>query len=167
MATAKVGADRALPVPNARSPLPDMLVADDSPTILYAITCLLEHYRIATVTGRVQNVSTLMDAVARHEPEYLLIDAEMPGMSGLRTTLVLSQMYPEMKIILMSMDTSLYFRNACMYSGAFAFIDKSKLLSELGKLIPAVPGQAEVSEAPKEPVEGKHRGSKARQDREL
>jgi DNA-binding NarL/FixJ family response regulator len=149
MATAKIGVDHALPVASARSLLPEMLVADDSPTALYAITCLLEHYRIATVVGRAQTVSAIMDAVARHQPEYLLLDAEMPSMSGLRTTLVLSQMYPEMKIILMSMDTSLYFRNACIYSGAFAFINKSKFLSELGKLIP---GQAEAAEAPEQPA---------------
>lgn len=147
MATAKVGLDRELRVPGVCSPLPEMLVADDSSTILYAIACLLEHYGIARVTDRVQTVAAMMEALARHKPEYVLLDAEMTGMSGLRMTLVLSQMYPEMKIILMSMNTSPYLRNASMCSGAFAFIDKSKFLTELGKLMPAVPRSGKVSEA--------------------
>jgi CheY-like chemotaxis protein len=61
----------------------------------------------------------------------VLLDADMPGMSGLRTALLISQLHPEVKIILMSMDTSAQFRAACAGCGAAAMIYKPKFLNEL------------------------------------
>jgi CheY-like chemotaxis protein len=72
-----------------------------------------------------------------------LMDADMPGMSGLRTALLLSQMAPATEIVLMSMDTGPRFRAACAGCGAKAVIYKPKFLRELSALLerPLRPGQ--------------------------
>ncbi len=111
------------------------LVVDDSATILHAICTLLEHHEIVEIAGRAEGGQEAIDAVLELKPELVLMDADMPGMSGLRTALLLSQMLPETGIILMSMDTSAQFRAACAGCGANAVIYKPKFLRELSTLL--------------------------------
>jgi CheY-like chemotaxis protein len=107
------------------------LVVDDSTTILHAICTLLEHHKIVEVVGRAENGPETIDRIAELQPELVLLDADMPGMSGLRAALLISQMHPDIEIILMSMDTSPQFRAACAGCGATAMIYKPKFLREL------------------------------------
>ena len=107
------------------------LVADDSATILHAMCTLLEHHKIVEIVGRAESGSEAIDRVSELQPELVLLDADMPGMSGLRTALLISQMHPQVEIILMSMDTSAHFRTACAGCGASAMIYKPRFLQEL------------------------------------
>ncbi|MBZ5507718.1 MAG: response regulator transcription factor [Acidobacteriia bacterium] len=111
------------------------LVVDDSATILHAICTLLEHHEILEIAGRAESGQEAIDAVIQLKPELVVMDADMPGMSGLRTALLLSQMAPETRIILLSMDTSPQFRAACAGCGANAVIYKPKFLRELSTLL--------------------------------
>src|SRR5438445_5490295 len=67
------------------------LVVDDSPTILHALCSLLEHHQIVDVVGRSESASDAIDTVQFLKPDLLLMDADMPGMSGLRASLVMTQ----------------------------------------------------------------------------
>ena len=111
------------------------LIVDDSATILHAICTLLEHHEIVEITGRAESGQEAIDAVIQLKPELVIMDADMPGMSGLRTALLLSQMSPETAIILLSMDTSPQFRAACAGCGARTVIYKPKFLRELSTLL--------------------------------
>jgi DNA-binding response OmpR family regulator len=103
------------------------LVVDDSETILHAICALLEYHDVVEVAGRAESGRQTIDTI--------LVDADMPGMSGLRTALLLSQVAPTTEIILMSMDTSAQFRAACEGCGAKAVIYKPRFLRELSVLL--------------------------------
>jgi DNA-binding NarL/FixJ family response regulator len=111
------------------------LVVDDSETILHAICSLLEHHDMVQVAGRAESGTQALDAVLELKPDMVLMDADMPGMSGLRTALLLSQMAPGTEVILMSMDTSQCFREACAGCGARAVIYKPRFLRELSVLL--------------------------------
>ena len=111
------------------------LVVDDSETILHAICTLLEHHDLVEVAGRAESGTQAVDSVLELKPDLVLIDADMPGMSGLRTALLLSQMAPATEVILMSMDTSPRFRAACSGCGAKAVIYKPRFLRELSALL--------------------------------
>ena len=111
------------------------LVVDDSATILHAICTLLEHHDVVDVAGRAESGQQTIDTALELKPEMVLIDADMPGMSGLRTALLLSQMLPETAIVLMSMDTSAQFKAACAGCGATAVIYKPKFLRELSNVL--------------------------------
>lgn len=123
---------KPVPLPSARK---KTLVVDDSETILHAICTLLEHHDIVEVAGRAESGTQTLDAVLDLKPDLVLLDADMPGMSGLRTALLLSQMAPTTEIILMSMDTSAQFRAACAGCGAKAVIYKPRFLRELSALL--------------------------------
>jgi DNA-binding NarL/FixJ family response regulator len=111
------------------------LVVDDSETILHAICSLLEHHDVLEVAGRAESGTQAVDAVLELKPDLVLMDADMPGMSGVRTALLLSQMAPVTEVILMSMDTSPRFRAACAGCGAKTVIYKPRFLRELSALL--------------------------------
>jgi DNA-binding NarL/FixJ family response regulator len=111
------------------------LVVDDSETILYAICSLLEHHNVVEVAGRAESGTQAVDAALELKPDLILMDADMPGMSGLRTALLLGEMAPGAEVILMSMDTSPRFRAACAGCGARAVIYKPRFLRELSALL--------------------------------
>lgn len=126
------------------------LVVDDSETILHAICSLLEHHDVVEVAGRAESGTQALDAVLDLKPELVVMDAEMPGMSGLRTALLLSQMAPGTEVVLMSMDTSPQFRAACAGCGAKAVIYKPRFLQELSVLLdrPVRSGGAKAAAQP-------------------
>ncbi|HET9167268.1 MAG TPA: response regulator [Candidatus Angelobacter sp.] len=111
------------------------LVVDDSETILHAICSLLEHHDVVEVAGRAESGTQAIDVVLDLKPDLILMDADMPGMSGLRTALLLSQMAAGTDVILMSMDTSPRFHAACAGCGARAVIYKPRFLQELSALL--------------------------------
>ncbi len=113
------------------------LVVDDSTTILHAVCSLLEHHNIVNVVGRSESGLDALDAVQLLKPDLLLLDADMPGMSGLRTSLVVSQLHPEVQIVLMSMETGHRFVQACHDCGAHAVIYKPRFLKELTEVLRA------------------------------
>jgi DNA-binding NarL/FixJ family response regulator len=108
-----------------------VLVADDSATILHAICTLLEHHRVVEVVGRAESGSEAINRISELRPDLVLLDADMPGMSGLRTALMVSQIYPEIEVLLMSMETGAPFLAACAGCGASAVIYKPRFLQEL------------------------------------
>src|SRR5215469_10244915 len=116
-----------------------VVVVDDSITILHAICSLLEHQDIVEVVGRAESGPETIEAVTGLRPDMVLMDADMPGMSGLRTALVLSQIAPATKVILMSMDTTPQFRKACSGCGAHAVIYKPKFMTELADVLGEAP----------------------------
>ena len=110
-------------------------MVDDSLTILHAICSLLEHNEMLDIVGRAESGAETIEAVLDLRPDIVLMDADMPGMSGLRASLLLSQVSPAVKVILMSMDDSPQFRRSCAGCGAYAVIYKPKFLSELARLL--------------------------------
>ena len=114
---------------------PRTLVVDDSLTILHAICTLLEHHEVVDLVGRAESGEETLDRALALGPDLVLIDADMPGMSGLRTALMLSQLCPAIKVVLMTMDRNPVILRAGSSCGAYAVIYKPKFLSELAEVL--------------------------------
>jgi len=136
-----ISARTSLPMTMPPAPArPRTVVVDDSPTILHAICSLLEHRKLIELVGRAESGQETITVVGDLKPDLVLMDADMPGMSGLRASLLLTQTFPGVKVVLMSMDSTPQFQRACAGCGAYAVIYKPKFLSELYKLLNAEPG---------------------------
>ena len=101
-----------------------ILVVDDSPDFLDVVCGLLELEDFIEVAGRATDGSGAIQAASDLHPDVILMDVQMPYMNGLTTALLLSQHFPEIRVILMSADESLQTRIACQSSGARAFVYK-------------------------------------------
>lgn len=101
-----------------------ILVVDDSPDFLEVVCSLLGLEDFIEIVGTAKDGSGAIQAVSDLHPELVLMDVQMPYMNGQTTSLLLSQHFPEVKVILMSADESLQTRIACQSSGARAFVYK-------------------------------------------
>ena len=145
----------SLPKAPLPAPLRTAVVVDDSSTILHAVCSLLEHHNIVNVVGRAESGLDAISEVQMLKPDLLLMDAEMPGMSGLRASLMISQIHPEITIILMSMDTGHRFVQACHDCGAHAVIYKPRFLKELRQVLKLdSPQMLDPTLAPKQAIAG-------------
>jgi DNA-binding NarL/FixJ family response regulator len=114
---------------------PRTLVVDDSSTILHAICALLEHHEVVDLVGRAESGEETLDRALALGPDLVLIDADMPGMSGFRTSLMLSELCPAIKVVLMTMDRNPVILRAGSSCGAYAVIYKPRFLSELAEVL--------------------------------
>ena len=114
-----------------RSKAIPILVVDDSPTLLHAICALLEPLESVQVVGRAMDGQEALEAVDSLNPEFVLMDVAMPRVNGLRATKLITQHFPETKVLLMSSEDSRYLREECLTAGASAFIYKPRFLKEL------------------------------------
>lgn len=107
-----------------------MVVVDDSPDFLDVVCGLLGLEEFIEIVGTATDGSGAIQAASDLRPDVILMDVQMPYMNGLTTALLLSQHFPEIRVILMSADESLQTRIACQSSGARAFVYKPAFRSQ-------------------------------------
>ena len=114
-----------------------VLIADDNPTFLRIVTRFLEEQSRKTVSV-VATARGGEEALAQAEalrPQVVLIDLNMPGLSGLEAIPRLRRALPDAGIIAVTLlDTDAY-RQAALAAGADDFVSKITLNAEL---LPAI-----------------------------
>ena len=112
-----------------------VMVVDDSPDFLEVVCGLLNLEDSIEVIGTATDGSGAIQAASDLHPDVILMDVQMPYMNGVTTALLLSQHFPEIKVILMSADESLQTRIACQSSGARAFVYKPAFRAQFFKAL--------------------------------
>ena len=100
-----------------------ILIADDDSQVRFALRVLLQKRLGLDVVGEVAGVPGLEEQVAGSEPDVLLIDWELPGLSTNGPLTCLRQAHPELVII--GMSSRLEARGAALGAGADDFVSKS------------------------------------------
>ena len=67
------------------------------------------------------------EAYGKHQPDWTLMDVEMPGMDGLRATRSIRSQYPQARIIILTQHDSPELREQARNAGAFAYVVKDRL----------------------------------------
>ena len=112
---------------------PRVLLADDHPGLSAAIGRLLaQDYEIVGTVG--DGVRLLEDA-ARLHPDVIVLDLFMPAMNGLDACRALTRMLSRTRIIVLSAESDPDVKQVALAAGAFAFIEKQAVATDL---LPAV-----------------------------
>ena len=117
-----------------------VIVADDHPAILDAVSRFLESERGFELVGRAGDGETALQVIAETKPELALLDIRMPGIGGIdiaaklnrpgcETSVVLYTAYPERALLLAALD-----------AGVRGFILKEAPLDELVRALRIVAG---------------------------
>ena len=112
---------------------PRVLLADDHPVLVAAIGGLLA--RDYDVVGSVGDGGRLLEEAARLHPDVIVMDLNMPVMNGLEACRKLAQSLPHARIIVVTAEDDAAVRQVVMAAGAFAYIDKGALGTDL---LPAI-----------------------------
>ncbi len=108
---------------------PRVLVADDHPGMAKAVCRLLSVD--CEVVGSVADGSALLEAVQRLQPDVVVLDVNLPNIHGLEACRQITQLYPEMKVIVFTAMNDPEIRQRSFAVGASAFICKLDLVDDL------------------------------------
>jgi DNA-binding NarL/FixJ family response regulator len=74
-------------------------IADDHALILNGLQKIIAVDPEMQVTGAHLDGTSLLNALAQHQPDVLLLDIQMPGRNGIELAGIISKQYPGVKII--------------------------------------------------------------------
>ena len=99
------------------------LIVDDTIRARQSMKALLEVWHPQAKLCEAANGAEALQLSEEFQPDLLLMDARMPGMSGLETTRQIKAKWPEIKIIILSVFTD--YQALALEAGADGFISKS------------------------------------------
>ncbi|OGG44601.1 MAG: hypothetical protein A3F84_05580 [Candidatus Handelsmanbacteria bacterium RIFCSPLOWO2_12_FULL_64_10] len=127
-----------------------VLVVDNHPAFLDAVTRFLreECRGEVVVVGTASGGQEALAQARRLQPQVILLDLRMPGLSGLKAIPLLRGALPEAGIIALTLlDTDAH-RQAALASGADDFVSKSSIDTDL---LPAIRRVARPGRGPNSP----------------
>ena len=126
---------------------PKILLLDDHlPVLQQTIRLLTEGYEVVEV---LESGSGLAAAVARHEPDLILLDITLPGLSGIQLASLLRQSGYSTKIVFLTVHCDTDYAREAFAAGANGYVVKARLASDLVPALQAVlAGKRFVSPCP-------------------
>jgi DNA-binding NarL/FixJ family response regulator len=118
------------------------VVVDDHPVFRQGLRTLLEDLGVVVV-AEAEDGGAGVAAVVEHAPDVVLMDLQMPGVSGVEATRRLTAALPEVKVVVMTMvdDDQAVF--AAVQAGATGYLLKGAGQEEIGRALASVAsGQA-------------------------
>lgn len=113
-----------------------ILLADDHPLVLEGVKQLLEPN--FSVVGTAQTGQQVLEQVEKLLPDIVLLDANMPGMSGFETARQLKNLAPTVRIIFLTMLTEAIAVSEGFRVGAMGYVLKQDVSDELHSAVQSV-----------------------------
>ena len=107
-----------------------VVIADDHPVFRDGLLALLESWQ-AEVVGLAADGVEVLDLVLEHQPDAVVMDINMPKMSGIEATRRIRDAAPHVKVLVVTMhedDDSLF---AAMRAGAVGYLLKGATPAEI------------------------------------
>ena len=102
-----------------------VLIVDDHKLIALALKDALDEVDDLRVVGVAHCGSDALSLVTRTQPDVVLLDVRMPGMSGLECLDAIHRDYPSVKVVMLSAGDDIDLIRDTFSRGAAAFIAKS------------------------------------------
>ena len=112
---------------------PRVLIADDHDALLQRVSALLA--REFEVIGAVHDGAQLVAAEAALEPDVLIVDISMPGMSGLEATSRIRRRGSHAAVVCLTAHAECDIVEAAIQAGALGYVVKTSLVHDL---VPAI-----------------------------
>jgi len=110
-----------------------VLVADDHSRILSAVSALLG--KSFDVIGLVSDGQAALQATLKLEPDLIVLDVSMPGMSGIEVAKELKRRRNSAKIVFLTVHEDAEILASCLSAGGLGYVVKELMDSDL---IPAI-----------------------------
>lgn len=116
------------------------IVVDDKPAVVDGIRRFFARQAGVAVVAVALNGRDAIDQVAHDQPDLVVMDVHMPEISGLDAADILRRRFPELRIIMISIEQGAALRRECLRHGADRFLSKiglhRTLLPEIRQLFP-------------------------------
>jgi DNA-binding NarL/FixJ family response regulator len=112
-----------------------IILVDDHALTREALGELVAGQKQFELIGEAESGEEAIELVSQLEPDILVMDMQMSGMSGLEATRKIIQAHPKTKILIVSNYTDSTLVKAAFQAGALGYISKQSAFEEL---IPAI-----------------------------
>ncbi|WP_028297802.1 response regulator [Olivibacter sitiensis] len=109
----------------------NIAIADDHPIVLDGLKNLLDKQEGFYVQDVFSNGETLLDSLKGNRPDVLLLDINLPDMSGLDLAPKIKTRYTDMKVIILSVHNEFAVINSMLIKGADGYIQKNVVSTEI------------------------------------
>jgi two-component system NarL family response regulator len=115
-----------------------VLIVDDHPMVAQGIRAILETWDDIAVVGTLCNGQEAVDRVRALDPDVVLLDLNMPRLSGLAATELILERRPDTRILILSMHDSPEYIGTALSHGAMGYVLKDVPVEEVRLAIDTV-----------------------------
>jgi DNA-binding NarL/FixJ family response regulator len=115
---------------------PRVLLADDHTLVLEGLSKLLQ--REFDLVGTASSGPEAVEMAATLQPDVVLMDISLPGMSGIDATRQLHERAPNVKVVAVTMHNSPMYLRESMKAGMAGYVLKQSAASELSTAVQTV-----------------------------
>lgn len=108
-----------------------VIIADDHQIVIDGLKSLLVQEENIEVVGQALNGKEVLTILEKKEVDIVVLDIEMPLLSGIETTKIIKEKYPNIKVLILSMYNTEKFVHNVIEIGADGYILKNKGKEEL------------------------------------
>lgn len=112
-----------------------ILLVDDCNILRQGIQALLEPNPKLKIVGTAENGHNAIEQTKIHLPDIVLMDIEMPVMSGITATQKICQQFPKTKVLVLSSHESSEYVTQALLAGASGYLLKNTLAKDLEQAI--------------------------------
>jgi DNA-binding NarL/FixJ family response regulator len=116
----------------------NIFLVDDHQIVRDGIKSLLLDSSEISIAGEALNGKELMEKLETTKPDVILMDISLPDVSGIELTRHVSQNFPEIKVVILSMYTQEEFITNAIAAGAKGYLPKNTTQQELLNAVKAV-----------------------------
>jgi len=114
---------------------PTIIIVDDHLIFRHGIKSMLEIENIATVIGEASNGIEFLELLSHVKPDLVFMDIDMPYMNGLDATQNALKIFPDLKIIALTMFSDEEYYYKMVDRGVKGFLLKTSGISEIENAI--------------------------------
>jgi DNA-binding NarL/FixJ family response regulator len=112
-----------------------IVLADDHVLFRDALGSMLERDPLVTIAGKVSNGKELLNFLKKNKTDLVLLDPEMPVMSGMEALKVINERYKQVKVIVLGENSNIIYMNEAIRLGARSYLSKNCSVEELQSCI--------------------------------
>ena len=114
-----------------------VILADDHALVRAGFRALLREMGIQ-ILAEAGNGWEVLQQVAEHQPDVVLMDIAMPELNGLEATARLTQQFPGVRVVILSMHANIEYARRALQAGAAGYLLKNAKAVELETALTAV-----------------------------
>jgi DNA-binding NarL/FixJ family response regulator len=108
-----------------------LFIVDDQNFTRQALESILEHEPDFQVVGKAADGMMAIECLDRVNPDIIIVDLEMPKMNGLTLTKKVRQLFPQIKVIILSSHDNEYHIDEAVKAGVRGYLLKSTSAKEI------------------------------------
>lgn len=115
-----------------------ILVVDDHKIFREGLSFVISHMDGFEVVAEAPNGHVFLEMISEVKPDIVLMDISMPGIDGITATHRAIEIYPDLRIIALTMFCDREYYNEMVKAGVWGFLLKESGMEELARSLRAV-----------------------------